>query len=220
MGEIFKCARCTNCCRPYWITLFPEEAEAIAKLLRTSQNAFFKKYCVLLLQAFPMNKPDFSNPLIIPVGRFPKRLSEKSSASFFLALPSIAFKRSPAKHSEGSALLLPRESGTCVMLSKNGLCKVHAVRPLQCRLFPLIGLKEKTSLKKAHSFCKGLKGSEKVDLRKNQAHYKRIRQYFESVKKQGFRKVWKHWPSKGIVLLESEKISKISAKEFFKTLGF
>ena len=156
-----------------------------------------------------MRKPDFSNPLMKSIEQFPeklrKRLSKKTSSKFFLVLPSIAFKRSGKK---------------CAMLSTTGLCKIHAARPMQCKLFPLIGLKEKTSLKKAYSFCKGLKGSERIDLRKNQAHYKRVKAYFELVKNKGFKRAWKQWPSKGIVLLEGEKIAKISEREFFKLFDF
>jgi len=208
MSESFKCARCAKCCQTYWITLLPEEAKGLSKFLKVSSEKFLKEDCVLFLQAFPMQKRDFSNPLVISrkkfSGKIGARLSRKSSANFFLCLPSIALRR---------------EKKNCIMLSKRLDCKVHSKRPGQCRLFPLISLDSKTGLKKAYSFCKGLKGIESIDLRENLKHYRKVKAYFEGVKKKGFQKAWKQFPGKGVLLLGKEKICGISQKEFFRLFG-
>jgi len=208
MNAKFKCRRCAQCCKTYWITLLPSEASAIAKLLGLSLKQFLKKHCVIFLQAFPSNA-SASNPLVKGAGLLPaklrKRLLKKASAGNFLLLPGIALKRS---------------GKNCAMLSERLECRIHSKRPGQCRLFPLIGMDEKTDLKRAYAFCKGLKGFEKISLKDNRKHYAKVKAYFELVKKKGFRKAWKEWPSKGMLLLDREEVCAISEKEFFQSLGF
>ncbi len=55
-----------------------------------------------------------------------------------MGLDAYAFA---ARHTRLSAnrrhlLLLDRDDGACILLTPEGLCRVHAAKPLQCRTFP------------------------------------------------------------------------------------
>jgi Fe-S-cluster containining protein len=186
--------------------MLPKESKSIAKALKLPVKEFFEKHCILLMQAFPVLQKPFENPLIVPVENFPKKaINALKPSELYLVLPCIAFKRN---------------TGSCTMLSQDFKCLVHKARPRQCALFPLISLKEDANLKEQYSFCKGLQGSEKADLKENYFHYKNVQEYFELIKKKGFRKVWQYWPSKGFLLLEKGETLEIDEKEFFQILGF
>lgn len=208
MKAKFKCARCAECCKRYWITILPEEARAIAELLGISVKKFLENHCMLFLQAFPAS-PDFSNPLVKGISKCPsglrKKLEKKTSADYFLCLPGIALKRDGLE---------------CSMLSKGFECKIHSRRPGQCRLFPLISMNSNADLKKAYSFCKGLEGFEKPLSAESKRHYRKVKAYFEKLKLKKFKALWPAIPSGGILVLDREKVCNITAKQFFQAVGF
>lgn len=202
-----KSLKCMECCKKYRITLLPEEAKAIAKMLRMRESDFLKKYCVLHLQLFPAQLS--KDKLIIHGSALPKKTAKNIDSKlgylpdFFLALPAIALKKGK----------------TCIFLKKN-LCKIHKAKPMQCKLFPFIALEENADLKKMYPFCKSLKEKKisKKSFLKCKKHYKSLSNYFEKVKKEGFLKQWKALPEKGIVVLKGTEIGAISRKEFLAAI--
>ena len=206
----FECKRCGKCCKTYYITVLPEELKRQAEFLKISEKEFIGKYTQLYLQLFPMF--DDIGKLKIPSEKIPEKFRKKIIAHkgflapYFLALPSIAFKR------RGKACIFYDE--------KNKGCKIHALKPEQCGFFPLLAGTENPDFKKIYPFCEGLKlGNEKYLPDKTELHYKKISGYFDRVGEKGFERVWKHWPKKGILAYKDKLAGKISEKKFFKIIG-
>ena len=199
---------CDECCRRYWITLLPEEAKRISKETKVSLKDFLEGNCVLIAHIYPKRgEPD---GLTINSELLPRKLSEFVGKEMlpvpqhFLVLPSLALKRN--------------SSGECVFLSGEK-CKIHSSAPTICKLFPFVAL-SKRPLKDLYPFCKAVQQKALVgktgELDKGQRA--RVDQYFDSIEEQGFTKLWKHLPSKAVVLLEGEKELFISKKEFLQLI--
>ncbi|MFH0714327.1 MAG: YkgJ family cysteine cluster protein [Candidatus Diapherotrites archaeon] len=188
----FECGNCGNCCKEYWITLLPREAEAMAESKNISQEDFLEQYCTVFLQLFPFD----ASPNELAIAKkemhpfLQEQLSKHSSAERFLLLPSIALKRS--------------KEGVCIFRdSENRKCLVHEARPEQCKLFPLIGRKEDLNLAEFYPFCAPLKERHYTpDLENSAAQLKEVQEYFEQVKREGFEKAWEFLPSKKIWLFK------------------
>jgi Fe-S-cluster containining protein len=202
---------CMACCRHYWITVLPAEAGKIAESLGEKPFRFIEKRCLLQLQLYPFDKKT-SNPLVIPSQRIPKKFLRKIgkelgfSPPFFLALPTIVFKRA--------------KNGSCEFLNqKNGLCGIYENRPEQCKLFPFIPWNNK-SLHSLYPFCAFLQGKKSSGRysRYGKKHYQKVAAYFSRIEKNGFQSVWKTVPKKGILRLDQKTIGRISKKQFFSLL--
>ncbi len=199
---------CDECCRRYWITLFPEGAKRIAEEIKGPLKKFIEKSCVLIAHIYPKHgKPD---GLTINSELLPRRLADFAGKEMqavpphFLVLPSLALKRN--------------SSGECVFLS-GGKCRIHSSAPAICKLFPFVAL-SKRPLKELYPFCKAVHGkapeSKTGELDKKQRA--RVNKYFDSVEEQGFTKLWKRLPTKAVVLLEGEKDLFISKREFLQLI--
>lgn len=197
---------CVACCEKYWITVLPEEAENAAVLLGLSLRDFLQKYCVLCIQLFPF--PLMGSKLFLSKNFLPKKVSKKlekeTDAVYFLALPSIALKRS--------------KKG-CVFL-KNGLCGIYNARPKQCELFPFISLNGEKNFAEKYPFCRALFAAkfEKKFLKESFRHYAKVRSHFNEVGKKGFENALKSFPKSGIVLFKDKFVCRVSEKAFFKIL--
>ncbi|MBU0636265.1 YkgJ family cysteine cluster protein [Candidatus Micrarchaeota archaeon] len=202
-----KALNCVNCCKHYWISFFPREAKKIALKLKKSEKSFLENDCLLQVQLFPA--PSKSNKrLFIPTTNIPKKLQAKIKKELgffprsFLALPTIVFKR---------------KSKACIFLNQLGLCKIYAVRPGQCQLFPFIS-SDNRSLHEQYSFCSFLQAKKptKKYSKQQKTQQQKTAAFFNSVEKKGFQNVWNFFPKKGFLRLESKMIGKISQKEFFR----
>jgi Fe-S-cluster containining protein len=205
----FKCTRCGNCCKRYYITLLPEEMKKAAKELKISQKEFAENNCQLFLQLFPS---DFEGgELKISAQDLEKKLRRKIEAHkgflprHFLALPCIAFKR----------------KGTiCIFYdAKKNICRIHSSKPMQCTLFPLLSNSENPDWEKLYPFCEGMKNSVgKLNAAEMKEHYAKIQEYFGKVAERGFKKTWKAWPKKGVITYNNKLLGKISEREFFEII--
>jgi len=63
--------------------------------------------------------------------------AEVEKIRVFLGLGRSWFKRRYlARDEDGSLILQARDNGACIMLGKDGCCRVYAVRPVQCATYP------------------------------------------------------------------------------------
>lgn len=203
---------CMECCKRYWITVLPSEANKIAGSLNEKPSDFLHAYCLFQVQLYPTDKKT-ENPLVISIDHIPlqfhAKIKEKlgSIPPFLLALPTIVFKREP--------------NGACEFLNqKNGLCTIYEHRPGQCELFPFIPSNNKP-LHVLYPFCAYLQ-----DKKPNGrfAHYgktqfKKTEKYFRNVEKKGFETVWKTIPEQGILRLDDHFLGRISKTELVQLLG-
>lgn len=201
----FKCLSCTQCCKRYNISILPEEAERIAKGLGISLKEFFETYADLFIQLFPSSFK--KEKLVVSINSFPKELQKnliEANSSHFLILPGI---------------ILKRNEDACIFL-KDNLCSIHEIKPEPCNLFPFISWNPETDLRKSYKFCAGLQASkEQVTMQQkhtlaHEKHYSNVKQNFEQIKRQGFKKVFSTLPSSGKLLIKDKFVSNISKKEF------
>jgi len=200
------CSACQNCCKKYNITLLPKEAKRIALNLNLREKAFIEEYCDLTLQFFPaFNSKNF---FVLSKKNITKKIQEKlknhSNSSYFFVLPNISLKNNKK----------------CVFLEK-GLCRIHSVKPEQCRLFPFISLKKETSFWKKYPFCKLLEKGfqpEKDFKQKSEKHYRKITRNFDGIQEKGFTFVWKNLPKTGNAFFKDKKICKITKNDFLKII--
>jgi len=62
--------------------------------------------------------------------------SEAEKIRVFLGLGSPWFRRRYLERDEDSLILQSRDNGACILLGKDGRCRVYAVRPVQCSTYP------------------------------------------------------------------------------------
>ena len=200
---------CDECCKRYWITLLPDDANKIAKELKVPTKDFLEKECFLIAHVYP--KKSKLDGLTINSKLLPSKLADfvekemQPAPSHFLVLPAVTLKRD--------------SKGECVFLSK-GKCKIYSSAPPICKLFPAVALSSR-SLKELYPFCKAMQGNETGEatgeLDKEQRA--RVKKYFDSIKEQGFSKLWTHTPSEAVVLFKGEKELFISKKEFLQLIS-
>ncbi|MFH1256580.1 MAG: YkgJ family cysteine cluster protein [Candidatus Diapherotrites archaeon] len=209
----FECLSCLECCNRYWISVLPSELRREAKSLHLSEKSFTDKFCVLFLELY--HGSFRSDALVVSSKNFPKKISKKIKKELgvlpesFLALPFFSFRRKGRK---------------CIFL-KSKKCLIHEVKPMQCFLFPFIELEQKMKgkpLDELYPFCRGLGENLETDVAfkaLGEKHYNRVKVYFESIKKKGFKKVWRHWPAKGVLALEGKVLCELSGKDFFSLIS-
>lgn len=202
-----KSLNCTECCEKYWITLLPEEAKNMASELTISEGEFLKNYCTIFLQIFPTY---FSkNELKIYNKFLPKQIADSLKnqlnylPDFVLILPILALKKNEL----------------CTLL-ENGLCKAHNSKPAQCKFFPFLSYEKNPEFKKLYPFCKALHNTDFSEIDTHgKEHYRKLFNYFESVKKEGFLKQWKAIPEQGLVVCKGVKLGEISKDEILKMIA-
>ena len=204
MSEKFSCLKCGACCNTYWIYLLPSEAEKMSVKLNLSLKKFLSKYCVLALNFFPVEQ---KGKLTLSVNDLSKKLSKSliKSPKYFV-LPLIVLKRDKTK---------------CIFLDSKNNCSIYNERPLQCTLFPVIGLQKKEVNELDYKFCASLKKSSfAIDNELNQKYYSAFKTYGDAVKEKGFFKIWQEsdLPENSICLQKNEFISKISFTQAIKLI--
>jgi len=191
-----------ECCKCWWISLIPEELDRAALYLKIPRKNFVESRCVLFAEITPL--PEKAEGIVVFNGLVPKKITDLmeqelgESPDFFLTVPFIAFDRN---------------GENCTFLNDDNLCDIYEARPGQCRFFPDISL-EKTP-GELYDYCElteGLKGG------LNEAHFKKIKDYFSEVEGRGFSAVWAHLPRKAIVKIGSREFE-VSRREFLELLG-
>ncbi len=115
-----SCEKCVECCTrtPGWFA--PGEAEKAAKHMNLTMEAFINKYLVRDYWCGDLTDKDhgdegFSGDVYVWAPR-------KDGQKFYPGDPKTA--------TWGSAF----DHGRCVFLDENDRCKIHAVKPKECRL--------------------------------------------------------------------------------------
>ena len=201
------CIACkAECCKRYWITLVPEQAQTIANSLNLSLADFIQTYTVLYLQliSVPVSVQD---PFFFARNQLSEKIQmqlteTKNFDQNFFALPLLALKRLPSENSKKA----------CIFLKNNFECSIYSVRPTQCSLFPYVQSDSVESLKKIYPFCNLIEhvSSEPQKISK---HEQAVKNYFDQVKEKGFQKVWQALPENGFVFLNGKELSEVSIRE-------
>ncbi|MBI4210889.1 MAG: YkgJ family cysteine cluster protein [Candidatus Diapherotrites archaeon] len=208
----FKCQRCGECCKRYYIISLPGEVSAQASLKGLEEGDFIARNMQLFLQLFPAehggSRINVSSSLV------PRKFLDMISGhaghipEFFLALPMLAFRR--------------REDGSCTFYdSGNSGCTIYSERPLECRLFPFVSDRKPDDYSKLYPFCHGLrhKDSNKTYADLSFVHFRQVADYFGMVKEKGFSGVWNSWPNGGVCLFTDKLLGPITADEFFGVIA-
>ncbi|MDO8428408.1 MAG: YkgJ family cysteine cluster protein [Candidatus Diapherotrites archaeon] len=195
-----------ECCKRYWITLVPEQAQKIANSLNLSLPEFIQKYTVLYLQLIPVPIP-VQDPLFFSKNQFSEKIQinlEKNNSldQNFFALPLLALKRISSEDGKKS----------CVFLKNNYECSIYSVRPTQCQLFPFVMPDSVENLKKIYPFC-GLIEHVSAEPLKISKHEQVVKNYFEQVKQKGFQKVWPALPEQGFCFVNGKELTEISQQD-------
>jgi Fe-S-cluster containining protein len=211
MGYDFKCHRCGECCKRYFIITLPHELKKQAEFMGITEKEFIENNTQLFLQLFPFGQSDAK--ISISSVMLPKRIANLIESvhghlpDFLIALPMLAFKR--------------RENGACKFFDEGkSCCTIYPVRPLECILFPFISEKKAENYSRLYPFCKGLKDKDgKLSYADfSQIHFNEVSNYCKSIKEKGFSSIWKHWPNKGVLLFQEKLLGEINEKEFFETM--
>ncbi len=216
----FKCARCGECCKRYYIVSTPEEITEQAGLKGMEMREFLDTHCQLFLQLFAHEQDQ--SKLTVHKNFLPKKIVsalEKEMGAlpdYFVALPMICFRRE--EDANGKA-------GACTFYTQDekglGGCSIYEARPLECRLFPFISMKKNADYSKLYPFCHGLTlKDEKLNYANiSYVHFRKTSEYFKDIMDRGFCTVWKEWPASGVLLLEDKPLGKITEEEFMQAVG-
>lgn len=208
----FKCQRCGECCKRYFIISLPHEVCAQARLKGIPEKEFVETNMQLFLQLFPSGYRE--TKISVPSSMLPKRIADKLKEhlgvlpDFFITMPMLVFKR--------------KDGGACTFFDeKNSGCTIYGERPLECRMFPFISDKKAEDYSKLYPFCHGLKAKDKmleyVDL--SRIHFREVFDYCAKIKENGFSSLWANWPQGGVVLFENKLLGDISEKEFMQAIA-
>ncbi|MCR4335535.1 MAG: YkgJ family cysteine cluster protein [archaeon] len=207
----FKCQRCEECCKRYYIVSLPEEIKKQALFLGETEENFIKNHTQLLLHLFAREySPD---KIVVSSALLPKKINDALDVingfplNFFIAVPVLVFNRT--------------ENGTCEFYKKGIGCGIYTERPFECIAFPFITNRIITDYEKDYPFCRGLQFKDEKLSYTNMGHLhvKKIASYCESLREKGFTSVWKTWPDKGIVLFEDTLLGEISSEEFLDSIA-
>ncbi len=233
----FKCQRCGECCRRYFIVSMPEEITAQARLKAMGMREFLDTHCQLFLQVFPRpqagEKAEAREKPIVHRNLLPKKIAhalEKAAGPLpdhFVVLPMVCFKREERTEGNGKDGVNGGRNpeGACTFYTQDekglGGCSIYACRPLECRLFPFISMEKNADYSKLYPFCKGLRFRDEklnyADL--GFVHFRQTADYFRDVMERGFGAVWGQWPGRGVLLYKDRRLGEISEQEFFQAIA-
>jgi Fe-S-cluster containining protein len=207
------CLDCGECCKRYWITVLPEEANKLAKLLNISRKVFLAEYCELHIKLFPKS---VQGTLTFSSSFFPQRifdLVKKESAvvseSFFV-VPQIVLRREQKTVFRFGERTKKESRNACVLLEPENACGVYSARPSPCKLFPFIAV---PGFHEQYPFCELFQKSFKDFSIESRIYYKKIQNYFKEINDKGFSGFWRTPPQKGLVFLQDTLLGEISLKE-------
>lgn len=75
-------------------------------------------------------------------------------------------RRYLARDADGSLILQARDNGACIMLDKDGSCRVYAARPVQCATYPFWPevVKTTTAWRREGQRCEGIDQGEIIPV--------------------------------------------------------
>ncbi|MFA6269455.1 MAG: YkgJ family cysteine cluster protein [archaeon] len=212
--ESALCLACGECCKRYWITVLPEEATKIAKLLSVSRKDFLENNCVLHVKLFPKTTPGV---LTFPSTFLPERiytLIEKEfplmQESFFI-VPQVVIKRE-----EKTVFNFSKEKTThekrnaCLFLDASNSCEIYESRPAPCKLFPFIAV---AGYREQYPFCELFRKTFKDLALESKIYYAKVQDYFKAVNDKTFTKLWRTPPQKGLLFLQDKPLGEITLEE-------
>ncbi|MFH0970455.1 MAG: YkgJ family cysteine cluster protein [Candidatus Diapherotrites archaeon] len=196
--KITACQKCGECCRRYAISVLPNEVRKQAKALNISKEQFLRIYTQLLLQITSAHSGE--HPLSIHTSMLPKDFVEilqkrGIDTEYVMLLPMIGFKKKEY----------------CVFFDHDSFgCAIHPVKPLQCSLFPFVGINV-DDYAKEYTFCEmaRITSPTKYTYAQVGLHGKNMKEYFDTVASEGMEKVWPFIPAKGVLLVKGNPIGTI-----------
>jgi Fe-S-cluster containining protein len=208
------CLACGECCKRYWITVLPEEATKIARVLNKPKKDFLENDCILQVKLFPKSTPGV---LTFPSTFFPKRIFEllkKNGAgnqqSFFV-VPQVVLKREEKTVFNFIEKRTKTEKrNACLFLSPENMCAIYEARPEPCKLFPFIAM---PGLREQYPFCALFQQTNKNLSVESKIYYQKIQTYFRKIDNFGFDFVWRSPPKKGVLFLNETQIGEIALDE-------
>ena len=198
------CLACGECCKRYSITILPDEVAKLSKKLKITQKEFLEKHCELFVKVYPKSTAGI---LTFPTVFFPKTIGNLLSKDLnilptsFFVVPQITLKR---------------KKGICRYLNKDNTCQAYKERPEPCKLFPFMVL---PGYEENYPFCELFRKTDKDVSKKTRAYSKKVKQYFETVDKKGFTKVWKHYPTNGKFFLNELLLGEITINDLLEMMS-
>jgi|GEM_PF-1107521 len=217
--ESSLCLACGECCKRYWITVLPEEATKIAKILDKQKKDFLENDCILQVKLYPKSTPGV---LTFPSTFFPKRvfdLLKRNGAgnhqSFFV-VPQVVLRREEKTVFNFIEKRTKTEKrNACVFLSPENMCRVYEARPEPCKLFPFIAM---PGLREQYPFCGLFKSTQKNLSVESKIYYQKIQTYFRKIDNFGFGFVWRNPPKRGVLFLNETQIGEVSLEELLQMM--
>lgn len=208
------CLACGECCKRYWITVLPTEANKISKALGKTKKDFLENDCVLNVKLFPKTTPGV---LTFPTTFFPKRIFDlvkkeigNVQESFFI-VPQVVLKREEKKtfkFKDNKSIIEKRVA--CKFIRPENTCEIYEARPVPCRLFPFIAM---PGLREQYPFCELFQKTYKDLSIESKIYYSKVQDYFKEVDAKGFENLWHSPPKTGILFIQDKEIGPISIEE-------
>jgi len=208
------CLACGECCKRYWITVLPLEANKISKLLEKTRKAFLENDCVLNVKLFPKTTPGV---LTYPTTFFPKRVYDLVKKelgvvpeSFFI-VPQVVLKREEKKtfkFKNNKSIIEKRTA--CKFIRPENACDIYEARPTPCRLFPFIAM---PGLREQYPFCELFQNTFKEYSIESKIYYSKVQDYFKEVDEKGFANFWRTPPTTGVLLIQDKEIGTLTLSE-------
>ena len=198
------CLACAECCKRYSITVLPEEAKKVSKLLGKKEKDFLENDCVISVKLFPKS---VQGVLTYPTTFFPKRvysmleheLGRGNVPGSFFVVPQVVLKRIPE---DGRNI--------CSFLGGENKCEIYPARPEPCRLFPFIAM---PGIREQYPFCPVYQRTYRELSKESRTYYKKVKQYFRKVHSKGFSALWKNPSHSGPIFLSDRQIGEVSLEE-------
>ena len=170
------------------------------KFFKLSPGQFTSIYTRLMVQLVPFTSGN--HPLALHSSMIPQELWKKLQAAGFdkeyvMVLPMIGFKKQ-----EYCVFFNPETFG----------CNMHAVKPLQCSLFPFASAQDNVDYSKAYDFCElaTITSPTKYTTAQQQLQRSAMKKYFDEVAEKGLNNVWHVLPQEGDVVFNNKKIAEIT----------
>ncbi len=208
------CLACGECCKRYHITVLPDEANKISKLLNKTKKDFLENDCALNVKLFPKTTPGV---LTYPSTFFPKRIFDLVKKevgivgeSYFI-VPQVVLKREEKKtfkFKDKKSIIETRNA--CKFIRPENNCNIYEARPSPCRLFPFIAM---PGLREQYPFCELFQKTYKDLSIESKIYYSKVQDYFKEIDKKGFSSFWRTPPAVGSLFLQDKEIGNISLEE-------
>lgn len=212
--ESIICLSCGECCKRYWITVLPTEAQKISRMIGKSKKEFLENDCVLNVKLYPKSTPGM---LTFPTFLLPERILDLIKKELdlvpqsFFVVPQVVLRREEKSMFDFREKMTKMETRrACVFLNPENACVIYSARPKPCELFPFIVM---PGFSENYPFCLLFQKTRRDYAIESKIYYKKIKDYFKSVNDKGFSYIWISPPKKGILFLQEKEIGEISLTE-------